>query len=73
MWASKNLKMTPNKVQYLVCQTHVFGALPFQPKGAKKHVESQVRQRTTRAAAEAKEKSAIRIKIRRLDIEALEA
>jgi len=70
----KELESDPNKVQCLVCQAHVFGALPFQRKGVKKHIESQAHLRAIHAASEAKEEeSAIRIKIQRLDTQALEA
>ena len=51
-----------------------FGALPFQRKGVKKHLESQAHQRAIHAAAEAREEElATRIKVRRLDTEVLEA
>jgi len=58
----------------LACRAHIFGASPFLRKSAKKHIESQAHQRAIRAATEAKdEEAAIRIKIRRLDAQALEA
>jgi len=51
-----------------------FRGFAFSAKKREKHVESQAHQRAVRAAAEAKdEESAIRIKIRRLDTQALEA
>lgn len=70
----EELENDSNRVQCLPCKAHVFGFSPFQRKCLKKHLESQAHQCAVRTAAKAKEEeSATRIKVRRLDIEALEA